>query len=195
MRHLTLLLDAVWMVAMGLFLGLGAGLVLGVILVFRGSRHMQASPGLSPYADPRFAEYHTEAVAGSIGQSLFALGGSAALILLALAVTTRIAAWALNRRAGHADGGKVLGVQRGALVLAVLLMAGTAATTMQINDRWPGLYDTQATDAQLIERRDAFDALHQRSERLASLAWLSALVALAVTPWCPRESGAFARGG
>jgi len=62
----------------------------------------------------------------------------------------------------------------------------TASVAIDMNDQWPGLYDTAASDKQLIQRRDIFDHAHQYSEKMASYAWFSGLIAFAVSPWCRR---------
>jgi len=188
MPNLFRLLDALWTLAMGLFLGLAGGLVFAVILAFRGSRHMQASPGLSPYADSRFANYHADAVAGYIGQKLFMVGGSAALILLTLAVLARLINFGLTAVSREVTGSFRLSIfQLFLLAVCVLSFVSTAVRTVDMNASWPGLYDTQASDTQLAERRSDFELQHKQSEHYMRVAWLAGFVALAVSPWCEQR--------
>jgi len=187
-RHLCKLLDAIWTISMGLFLGLTAGLVLAVILTFRGTRLIDASPGVEPYDNPVFAGHHNDAVAGYIGQSLFMVGGSVALVLLGIALIARIATWCLAKfTQQQVTGVHVLSIARSLLLgFCVVCMIITASVAIDMNDQWPGLYDTAASDKQLIQRRDIFDHAHQYSEKMASYAWFSGLIAFAVSPWCRR---------
>lgn len=173
---------------MGLFLGLCGGLVLSVILTFRGARAIDAAPGTPPYSDPRFAPQHNDAVAGYIGQDLFVVGGSAALALLAFAVLAWLGHGMLMmlRHRPIAGSGKASTLRAIALVFCVLCMIKGASLTRDMNAAWPGLYDVQASDTQLQARRDAFEQMHQLSERIVGAAWLGGLCALVVTPWCRR---------
>ena len=190
MPHLYRILDTLWTLAMGLFLGLAAGLVLGVISAFRGTAHMQASPGLPPYADPRFAAHHADAVAGYIGQKLFMVGGSAALALLGIALLAHLGAGLiLMTRNDSAIGSKRISRVRTVAMLFVLLcMAKAASMTLDMNAAWPGLYDPAADDATIAARRAAFDAMHKLSEKIVSAAWLAGLAAVALSPWCQRPA-------
>lgn len=189
-RHLSKLLDATWYICMGLFLGLNAGLVLAVIFTFRGARFMEATPGLSPFDDPRFSAYHSDAVAGHIGQNLFTYGGLIAQSMLWLAA----AAWFAHSLVVAKHAGAITGIQWAsrvrfiALLGCCLLMLWAGILTKTMNNSWTDLYDTTASDTALAERRDAFDALHHRSERVTTSAWLCGLVALSISPWCRRPS-------
>jgi|GEM_PF-2400924 len=187
-RHLAKLLDAIWYLSMGLFLGLSGGLVLSVILTFRGARVMQVTPGTSPYNDPRFTTHFPEAVAGAIGQDLFWVGGIALLILLGLALLVHVLhGLILMARLDSADGSKRCSRLRSiALVFSILCMLKGASVTIDMNTAWPGLYDLSATDAQLDQRREQFEKMHKLSEKIVMAAWLGALGALVISPWCRR---------
>lgn len=188
--HLSKAADTLWTVCMGLFLGLTAGMVVGVILTFKGARKMQAVPEAAPYSDPRFAAHHSDAVAGAIGQDLFVVGGTIALVLLGLALLARLAGgFVLLTRINSAEGSKKASVLRWvALIFCILCMIKGASITTDMNAAWPGLYDLSATDAQLDQRRIDFDNMHQLSEKVVGAAWLGALLALAITPWCRRPA-------
>jgi hypothetical protein len=188
--HLSKVFDMLWTVCMGLFLGLTAGMVVAVILTFKGARKMQAVPDALPYSDPRFAAHHSEAVAGAIGQDLFVIGGTIALVLLGLAMLARLAGgFVLWTRIDSSEGSKKASALRWlALVFCILCMIKGASLTADMNAAWPGLYELSATDAQLDQRRVDFDDMHQLSERIVGAAWLGALLALAITPWCQRPA-------
>ncbi|MFN3166883.1 MAG: hypothetical protein ACE37H_07450 [Phycisphaeraceae bacterium] len=188
--HLARLFEMLWYLFMGLFLGLAGGLVLAVILTFRRTREMQASPGVEPYSDPMFAEHHHDAVAGAIGQDLFMVGGTAAAVLLGLAVVARLANGAamMVQHQGVAGSKSISALRWLALMACVVLMLTVASITLNINTSWPGLYDTSASEPTLADRREAFDNAHNRSERVATAAWLCGLLAFAVSPWCLRPA-------
>ena len=96
----------------------------------------------------------------------------------------------LRAHKGPTVGSRAAGVVRGLAILATVALMGYATTvTLSINDRWPGLYDTAATDAEITARRAEFAQLHEQSERVVTIAWLCGLVALGVSPWC-REPAA-----
>lgn len=177
---------------MGLFLGLTGGMVLSVIITFRGARAIDASPGVEPFSDPQFAEYHNDAVAGYIGQDLFMVGGTVALVLLGVAVATLITNWALRKlNKQMATGARLASVARSLLlVFCLLCMIIAASITVDMNNEWPALYDQHASDKQLVHRRDTFDYAHKRSEKFASYAWLSGFLALTLSPWCRRIADA-----
>lgn len=186
-------LDALWLVAMGLFLGLTGGMVLSVILTFRGAREIDASPGVEPFNDPRFAAYANDAVAGYIGQDLFMVGGVVALGLLGLAVLSRLLHGLLLKvgKRQRTTGSPGLSTVRGALLclcLGLILLAGQVM--VQINADWPGLYDLGADQPTRKVRRAMFERAHQNSERLVGTAWVCGLLALAITPWCQRVADA-----
>jgi len=187
-RHLAKALEAIWALSMGLFLGLTGGLVLAVILTFRGAREIDATPGVEPFSDPRFAAYHNDAVAGYIGQDLFMVGGTVALVLLGIGVLSRIV-HTLVGRFGRLEllGSNLFSAIRGsALVGAVMFMSMGAYITLLMNEMWPDLYDTEnVTKAEFATRR-TFEQLHQLSERWVGIAWLCGFVALAISPWCRR---------
>lgn len=190
--HLAKLLDAIWYISMGLFLGLTGGLVIAVILTFKAARMIQATPQAAPYNDARFETHHSDAVAGAIGQDLFMVGGTIALGLLGLALLARLAGgFVLMTRIDSAQGSKkALMLRWVALLFCILCMIKGASLTVDMNAAWPGLYDLSATDTQLTQRRSDFDAMHQLSEKIVGAAWLSALLALALTPWCQRVADA-----
>lgn len=171
---------------MGLFLGLTGGLVLSVILTFRGARAIDATPGAEPFSDPMFAEYHNDAVAGYIGQDLFMVGGSVALVLLGIAFMTRIIHFLTLRKVKCAGKNYYQWIQLVAIVCCVLIMSSSASNTVYMNKFWPMLYDTQATIEALNDRRSIFENLHAGSERMTTTAWLCGLVALVISPWCRR---------
>ncbi|MEM9416031.1 MAG: hypothetical protein AAGA29_11235 [Planctomycetota bacterium] len=183
-NQLAKALNALWTIALGGYLGLTAGLIIGITTIFQGAEKIAASPGVEPYSDPMFAAFHHKAVAGYTGQILFARGGITAIILLGLAA----AAWTARTvlilgQPGNAAKGA--GLARAiALAGAVLFMGLGTAVTVKINASWPGLYDTAATPDELATRRADFDQLHQRSSRVVTIAWLCGLVALGVSPWC-----------
>ena len=194
--HAAKLLDAIWMISMGLFLGLTGAMVLSVILTFRGSRKIDASPGIEPFNDPRFAEYANEAVAGYIGQDLFMVGGTVALVLLGLAVLahslrTRII-WRLMRMTWRRDHIPIIGSRRASglrsagLFLCIACMFICTQTTRDMNRDWPSLYDTKTSEARLSERRKSFDRDHRINEDFAKWAWIGGFIALAISPWCRR---------
>jgi hypothetical protein len=187
-QHLSKALTAWWTLAMGGFLGLAGGLVLAVILAFRSARTMQARPGAEPYRDPRFADHHADAVAGHLGQQLFAVGGVAALVLLGLAVLALVLRGLLLRDRPTVGSRRAGWYRVVALSGAVCWMGAGATVTLQINERWPGLYDTSAGHDELKTRRAAFDQLHSRSERFVTIAWLCGALALGLSPWCPQPA-------
>lgn len=188
--HLVKLLRSIWTLAMGGFLGLTGGLVVAVILAFKGARELAATPGVAPYTDPRFAAHGSDAVAGFIGQQLFAVGGVAALVLLGVAVLALNGLGVCKRLWPPTSGSKKAdGLRLFAVVGAVVFMLSGAAVTLKINDRWPGLYDTSATETEIADRRAAFDQLHKRSERVVTIAWLCGALALGVSPWCREPAG------
>ncbi|MBX2851739.1 MAG: hypothetical protein KTR15_08345 [Phycisphaeraceae bacterium] len=188
--HIAKATEALWTVAMGLFLGLTGAMVLSVILTFRGARAIDASPGTAPFNDPQFAKHSNDAVAGYIGQDLFVVGGTVALILLGVALLARIGG-ALIKLVCHyrlEGSGKVSGLRFVAFVFCLLCMLYGAKLTRQMNAAWPGMYDTAATPVQLDQRRDAFEAMHQQSEKIVGAAWLAGLLALTISPWCRRPA-------
>jgi hypothetical protein len=195
--HLARLFEMLWYLSMGLFLGLAGGLVLAVILTFRRTREMQASPGIEPYSDPMFADHHHDAVAGAIGQDLFMIGGTVALVLLGLAVIARLlhGVTMMIQHQGVAGSKPLSGLRWLALMTCVVLMLTAASITRGMNTAWPGLYDTSASEKTLTDRRDAFDNAHQRSERVTTAAWLCGLLALSVSPWCRRPADAPLQSG
>lgn len=187
-RHLAKLLDAIWYLSMGLFLGLTGGLVLSVILTFRGVREIDASPGVEPFSDPMFAEYHNDAVAGYIGQELFMVGGTVALVLIGIAVLSRLFHGAVCRHGELKLRGSRLGsaIRFGAMVGAVIFMAMGAYITLLMNDLWPELYDLENVEKAKLATRPAFEQLHQLSERWVGIAWFLGFLALSISPWCRR---------
>lgn len=187
-RHLAKLLEAIWYVCMGLYLGLTGGLVLSVILTFRGAREIDASPGVKPFSDPKFAEYHNDAVAGYIGQDLFMVGGKVALVLLGIAVLARVSHCIVSRLGRLTLLGSKLcsGFRDTALIGAVIFMAMGAYITMMMNDMWPELYDVNDVTMAETYTRPIFEQLHQLSERWVGIAWLCSLLALSLSPWCRR---------
>ena len=187
-RHLAKLLDSIWYLSMGLFLGLTGGLVLSVILTFRGAREIDASPGVEPFNAPQFAEYSNEAVAGYIGQNLFMVGGTVALVLLGVAFLTHLLKQIFPKRLYAAGNRSCIAIQSIALCVCVLLMIWSAMITITMNDSWPKLYDTSAPEIDVAKERYFFDRLHQQSERAASAAWACGLIALLLTPWCRRPA-------
>ena len=195
-RHLAKLLDAVWYVSMGLFLGLTGGLVLSVILTFRGAREIDATPGVEPYNDPKFVEYHNDAVAGYIGQDLFGNGIAIGLVLLALAAVSRLATWIIARKQPSlCSGSQIAGTVQLVLVLTCLMvMTSGMSITNSMNRLWPKLYDTQAQGSELEERRAYFDNAHQWSSRVVGSAWFCGFVALTLTPWCRRVADTHDQG-
>lgn len=188
--HLARLFEMLWYLFMGLFLGLAGGLVLAVILTFRRTREMQASPGIEPYSDPMFADHHHDAVAGAIGQDLFMVGGTVALVLLGLALLARVlhGSVMMIQHQGVAGSKPLSRLRWLGLMACVVLMLTVASITLNINKSWPGLYDTSASEPTLADRREAFDNAHKRSERVATAAWLCGLLTFAVSPWCRRPA-------
>lgn len=187
-RHLAKLFDAIWYLSMGLFLGLTAGIVLSVIMTFKGARAIDAEPGTAPFNDPRFAEYHNEAVAGYIGQDLFAVGLKFAGICLLTAIAIRIA-FSTTRLLGRTlDTGSTSASKFRNLALFICLFAFSFSqdTAMTMNADWPGLYDLAASQEELTQRREAFEQSHQESERITTIAWFCGLIALGISPWCQR---------
>lgn len=195
-RHLAKALDAIWYLSMGLFLGLTGGLVLSVIMTFRGARAIDASPGVEPFSDPMFAEYHNDAVAGYIGQDLFMVGGRVALILFAVAFIARMALYLMDglfrgpkkKRAMESVQGTCLGI-------ALVYLALTAMTTREMNRDWAGLYEQSASQEDLQIRRINFNAAHQRSESRMTLAWSFSFIALVVSPWSRRPEKSSLQSG
>lgn len=187
-RQLAKLFDTIWTLSMGLFLGLTAGLVLAVILAFKGTRALHAKPQVGPYDDPRFAAHYSDAVAGYIGQDLFMIGGTVALVLLGTALLAWIGGGlVLMTRLDSARGSKRVSQLRSlALVFVVLCMIKSASLTRDMNKAWPGLYDASASEAQITTRRTDFEAMHKRSEEIVGAAWLAGLLSLAISPWCQR---------
>lgn len=187
-RHLAKLLDAIWTLSMGLFLGLTGGMVLAVIITFRGAREIDATPGAEPYSDPMFAQYHNDAVAGYIGQYLFGVVGFIAIVMLFIAMICIFGKNVAIRFTKTGSAGSVaLNVARGLLVvLCFILMFYSGSISESMAKDWPGLYDEQAKVTELNARRDAFDQLHKRSEQITSTAWLAGFLALVISPWCLR---------
>ncbi len=180
------LFDALWTLFMGLFLGLTLGLVLAVILTFRGAKAVSATPGTFPFSDPRFTAHHSDAVAGYIGQNLFMVGGSVALVFLGLSLVARIGngLFMMMKHRSTTGSNKMSQLRWVALLFCTLCMVKAASLTRDMNAAWPGLYDIKATDAQIQSRRDAFENMHKLSEKIVMAAWLGGLGALLVSPWC-----------
>lgn len=185
-RHLAKLLDAIWYLSMGLFLGLTGGLVLSVIVTFRGARKIDATPRVEPYSDPMFAQYHNDAVAGYIGQDLFMVGGTIAIYLLVAAAVSRLIPFFLRQETSRVGSKACKWVQGLALVACLVLITSAAANVVYMNKYWPTLYDPEKTSEALSEHREVFENLHAGSERLTSSAWLCGFIALAISPWCRR---------
>jgi hypothetical protein len=187
-RHLVKLLEMLWITSMGLFLGLHAGTILAVVETFDSSRKVNATPGQTPYADPRFAENANEVVAGFMAQNMFKNAGVVALILLGVAIVSRYVhpffvamagnVWVGNKKLSH--------VRFLAVTTCTLLMLAGANNMMQMNREWPGLYEVDADQEVLDARRDKFDAAHKTSERLVGTAWFAGALALVISPWCRR---------
>jgi hypothetical protein len=172
---------------MGLFLGLAGGLVLAVILTFRRTREMQASPGIEPYSDPMLADHHPDAVAGAIGQDLFMIGGTVALVLFVLAVISRAALWVWDsRNRGPMRKRSMESLQGYAIGFAIAYLFLASLSTLSMNKAWPGLYDQSASPDELSVRRSRFNSAHEKSESRMRLAWFSSFVALTVSPWARR---------
>lgn len=187
--HLAKALEAIWYTAMGGFLGLAGGLVVAIIIIFKGAEKIAASPGVAPFNDPAFTAFSHQSVAGFTGQMLFKVGGLAALVLLGLATLALVMREILIRSCTTA-GTRGAGLTRAIALAGALLFMGLGTTvTLRINSSWPGLYDTAATTSELNDRRAAFDRLHQRSERVVTIAWLCGLVAIGVSPWCRETAG------
>jgi hypothetical protein len=189
-NQLIRLLNLLWTTSMGLFLGLTAGTILAVVETFDSSRKINASPGTEPYADPRFSETANEVVAGFIAQNLFLVGGSVALVLLGIALLTRIISpilVAMNSR--NRVGSINLSRLRllGVIICAGLMLAG-ARNMMQMREAWPGLYEAEVAQVELDDRRAAFDLSHKMSERVVGGAWFVGLASLLISPWCIRLS-------
>ena len=187
-RHLAKLLDTLWYASMGLFLGLNAGTILGVVEAFDSSRKIDAAPGLLPYADPRFAETANEVVAGFMAQNIFKNNGSVALVLIGIALLVRISYPILTRLTRSAlTGSLTLSRLRfiAVIVTCVLMLVG-AKHMLQMNEDWPTLYEINAEQDVLDERRAAFDASHKTSERVVGGAWFVGAFSLVISPWCRR---------
>ena len=183
--HLAKALDAIWMISMGLFLGVAATTVLAVVETFDSSRKIDANPGLAPYSDPRFSPQANEVVAGFIGQNLFLVCGTVSLILLGIAVLAR-AAYRLSPGYCKArkTGSRIVGfISFVALLLCIQFMAIGAFNMKQMRTSWPDLYDTSANQTELDQRRDAFERLHKTSERVVGSAWFLGLLSLSLSPW------------
>ncbi len=187
-RHLARLLEMLWYASMGLFLGLNAGTILGVVEAFDSSRKVDASPGLAPYNDPRFAETANEVVAGFMAQNMFKNAGAVALVLLGVAVLARVAYPLLPGycQAKKTGSRKIGAVRAIAMILCANLMIFGAIHMNRMNAEWPLLYETDAPQATLDQRRAKFDADHKTSERMVGTAWFAGALALVVTPWCRR---------
>ena len=186
-RHLSKLLDMIWYLSMGLFLGLTGGLVLAVILTFRGAREINAKPGVEPYSDPMFAEYHNAAVAGYIGQDLFMVGGKVALILFAVAFLARITLYVMDIfTRGPKKRWSMDPVWGSCMGVAIVSLALTAKTTVEMNEYWPSIYDQTISVEESQYRRAQFDTAHHRSEKWMRAAWIFSFVALTVSPWSRR---------
>ncbi|MFI4860678.1 MAG: hypothetical protein ACIAXF_08365 [Phycisphaerales bacterium JB063] len=184
-NHLIKACQALWTLALGGFLGLTGGLIVAIIVIFRGAEQIAASPGVEPYRDPMFSAFQHQAVAGYTGQLLFKVGGIAALVLLALAVVSHITLGLMKRIwPPTSNRSRVDTLRTLALIMAVVFMLSGTAVTLKINASWPGLYDTSADSDTLTQRRADFDQLHQWSERVVTIAWLCGALALCVSPWC-----------
>lgn len=189
-RQLDKLFDMLWYTSIGLFLGLHAGTILAVVETFDSSRKIDATPGLAPYSEAQFEPGHNELVAGFIAQNMFKNGGVVLLVLLGVALLSRIlGGFVQMTRIDIATGSKKLSTLRwAALLFCVLCMAKGTSLMMEMNSLWPTLYDTTATEATLTLRRDAFDAMHKTSERVVGAAWFAGAIALVISPWCRRLS-------
>lgn len=187
-RHLAKLLEMLWYAAMGLFLGLHAGTILGVVEGFDSSRKIDATPGLMPYADDRFAETANEVVAGFIAQNIFKNNGSVALVLIGVALLVRIGHPILMLLTRRVTTGSITlsGLRFAAVVISCTLMLVGAKHMLQMNEDWPALYEVDADQAALDQRRAAFDADHKTSERVVGVAWFVGAFALMISPWCRR---------
>lgn len=187
MHHLTRLLDAIWNLAMGLFLGLSAGAVVAVILAFQTTRSetVLAKPRAMPYADPRFELDWPGYVAGAIGNRLFSVVGVLVLILVGVALLAMIGRILIAIRAESGRHHKpAWAVRILAMLILTVALALASQNVLAMNDAWPTLYDPVATDAQLLSARHHFESLHQKSERYVGTAWLAGALALLITPWC-----------
>lgn len=186
-RHAAKLLDMLWYASMGLFLGLTGGMVLSVILTFRGSREVDASPGAEPFNDPKFAEYHNDAVAGYIGQDLFMVGGTMAMILFAIAFLARAALYVLDCISrGPMKKRSMESVQGCCLGCAIVYLFLASLSTIELNKSWPNMYDPNASQSELLMLRSNFHSAHGHSEARMRLAWGFSFVALLVSPWSRR---------
>lgn len=173
---------------MGLFLGVTAATVLAVVETFDSSRKINATSADPPYSDPRFAETANELVAGFIGQNLFLVGGTVAMVLLGIASLSRVAHPLLPgyRNALKSGSRKVSLIRVIALCLCVSLMLIGAVNMKQMRASWPDLYDTAASQAELDQRRADFEQAHKTSERVVGTAWFLGLLSLGLSPWCRR---------
>lgn len=187
-RHLSKLFDMLWYASAGLFLGLNAGTILGVVEAFDSSRKIDATPGLMPYADERFAETANEVVAGFMAQNIFKNNGSVALVLIGIALLTRIGYPVLIKLTRSAATGSLTlsRLRFLAVIISCALMLVGAKNMLQMNEDWPALYEIEAEQAVLDERRAAFDTAHKTSERVVGGAWFVGAFALIVSPWCRR---------
>ncbi|MEM6260306.1 MAG: hypothetical protein AAGI37_18670 [Planctomycetota bacterium] len=188
--HLGRLLRGGWGLFMGLYLGMSAALVMGLIVAFTSARTLESAPGIEPFTDPRFAEYHAEITAGYTAQNLFSVVGVAAIAALALAAVALTGAGLISRsQGGRMVGGNGFSLMRGiALGACVVLMIWASGISYGMNQDWPGLYDPSATDNQLAELRKSFEARHQLSEAIAATGWFCGLAAFVLTPWCRRPA-------
>ncbi|MEM6507781.1 MAG: hypothetical protein AAF711_20285 [Planctomycetota bacterium] len=183
------ILEAGWLIGMGLFLGLSAGLVMALASTFHTAQRLEASPGVQPYADERFAQYHDRIVAGLNAQQMFGVIGVAALVLLGIATVALILRYLTSRHASAYVGSRLTSrVRAVALTLCLLAMFVASVMSYGLNQDWYGLYDLNASDTVLIERRSSFDARHGVADKIGGLAWLSGLAAFAVTPWCRKPA-------
>ena len=187
-RQIAKFFEMLWYTSIGLFLGLHAGTILAVVEAFDSARKVDATPGLAPYSDPSFAETANEVVAGFMAQNMFKNGGVVLLVLLGVALIARLlGGFILLTRSDAAAGSKKISTVRWvALIFCVLCMAKGTGLMAEMNSLWPTLYDTSASEATLVARRDAFDSMHQNSERIVGAAWFAGALALVVSPWCRR---------
>ncbi|MEM6507780.1 MAG: hypothetical protein AAF711_20280 [Planctomycetota bacterium] len=187
-KHLAKLIELIWYVAMGLFLGMSAGTILAVVETFDSSRKVDARPGQPPFANELFSESSNEIVAGYIAQNLFLVGGVVSLCLLGLAVLSRVLCPIAARLAtsNHIGSALLSGIRLGLLAVCVVLMLVGGNRLWEMRQSYPMLYEAEAGQAVLEERRSAFETSYDLSRHAVRGAWFTGLITLLISPWCRR---------
>ena len=188
MKHLQRLVNAVWSLAMGGFLGLSSGLVLAVILAFHTARAVEARPGVAPYDDPMFSQQWADFIGGAIGRGLFHIGGSVGIALLALAGVALALQTVLYSKQSAAAPRRIRRLRLAMFAVVVVGMGLATRSVIQMDRLWPGLYDPAVSRETRDQSREQFNAIHNRSEQFVTIAWLAGFAALGMSPWCDEGS-------